>query len=160
MLYTSPWSRFELTTSVMIGTDCIGSCKSNYHTITVMTDPKLFIVLLDKVKNTTVILELQVLHTIRVYFFHTSIVWRILAMTLWKESWNFNGQQFNQYQQNKRVHLTLTHWTQKKHDISRWISRSWLGTVRKMLQIVDIIGKYQSCIDLILVIPVYSTILG
>ena len=35
MLYTSPWSRFELTTSVVIGTDCIGSCKSNYHTITV-----------------------------------------------------------------------------------------------------------------------------
>jgi hypothetical protein len=33
MLYTSPWSRFELTTSVVIGTDCIGSCKSNYHTI-------------------------------------------------------------------------------------------------------------------------------
>jgi hypothetical protein len=30
MLYTS---RFELTTSVVIGTDCIGSCKSNYHTI-------------------------------------------------------------------------------------------------------------------------------
>ena len=34
MLYTSPWSRFKLTTSVVIGTDCIGSCKSNYHTIT------------------------------------------------------------------------------------------------------------------------------
>jgi hypothetical protein len=34
MLYTSPWSRFELTTSVVIGTDCIDSCKSNYHTIT------------------------------------------------------------------------------------------------------------------------------
>ena len=34
MLYISPWSRFELTTSVMIGTDCIGSDKSNYHTIT------------------------------------------------------------------------------------------------------------------------------
>jgi hypothetical protein len=31
-LYTSPWSRFELTTSVVIGTDCIGSCKPNYHT--------------------------------------------------------------------------------------------------------------------------------
>jgi hypothetical protein len=27
MFYTSPWSRFELTTSVAIGTDCIGSCK-------------------------------------------------------------------------------------------------------------------------------------
>jgi hypothetical protein len=25
--------RFELTTSVVIGTDCIHSCKSNYHTI-------------------------------------------------------------------------------------------------------------------------------
>ena len=33
----SPWSRFELTTSVVIGTDCIGSCKSNYHTITATT---------------------------------------------------------------------------------------------------------------------------
>jgi hypothetical protein len=28
-----PWSIFELT-SVVIGTDYIGSCKSNYHTIT------------------------------------------------------------------------------------------------------------------------------
>jgi hypothetical protein len=33
MLYTTPWSRFELTTSVVIGNDCIGSCKSNCHTI-------------------------------------------------------------------------------------------------------------------------------
>jgi hypothetical protein len=33
MLYTSPWSRFELT-SVGIGTDSIGNCKSNYHTTT------------------------------------------------------------------------------------------------------------------------------
>ena len=40
MLYTSPWSRFELTTSVVIiGTDCIGSFKSNYHTIAATTDP-------------------------------------------------------------------------------------------------------------------------
>jgi len=33
MFYTSPWSRFELATSVVIGTDCIGIRKSNYHTI-------------------------------------------------------------------------------------------------------------------------------
>jgi hypothetical protein len=39
MLYTSPWAGFELTTSVIIGTDCIGSCKSNYHTITATTAP-------------------------------------------------------------------------------------------------------------------------
>jgi hypothetical protein len=37
MLYTSYWSRFKLTTSVVIGTDCIGSCKSNYHAITATT---------------------------------------------------------------------------------------------------------------------------
>jgi hypothetical protein len=32
MLYTSPWLGFELTTSVVIWTDCIGSCKSSHHT--------------------------------------------------------------------------------------------------------------------------------
>jgi hypothetical protein len=30
---------FELTTSVVIGTDCIGSCKSKYHTITATKAP-------------------------------------------------------------------------------------------------------------------------
>jgi len=29
--YTSLWAGFELTTLVVIGTDCTGSCKSNYH---------------------------------------------------------------------------------------------------------------------------------
>jgi len=37
MLYISSWSRFELKTSVVICTDCIGSCKFNYHTITATT---------------------------------------------------------------------------------------------------------------------------
>jgi hypothetical protein len=41
MLYASPWSIFELITSVVIGSDCIGSCKSNYHTITAMTAPNI-----------------------------------------------------------------------------------------------------------------------
>jgi len=39
MLYTSPWVGFEPTISEVIGTDCIGSCKSNYHTITAKTAP-------------------------------------------------------------------------------------------------------------------------
>jgi hypothetical protein len=39
LLSISPWSRLELTTSVVIGTDCIGSCKSNYHTMTATTAP-------------------------------------------------------------------------------------------------------------------------
>jgi len=34
MLLTSLWSGYKLTTSVVIDTDCIGSFKSNYHTIT------------------------------------------------------------------------------------------------------------------------------
>ena len=41
MLYQAhlAWAVFELTTLVVIGTDCIGSCKSNYQTITAMTAP-------------------------------------------------------------------------------------------------------------------------
>ena len=31
-----PCMGFELTISMVKGTDCIGSCKSNYHTITAM----------------------------------------------------------------------------------------------------------------------------
>ena len=38
MLKTSPWAGVEPTTSVVISTDCIGSCKSNYHMITTVTD--------------------------------------------------------------------------------------------------------------------------
>jgi hypothetical protein len=36
-------SGFEPTTSMVIGTDCIGSCKSNYHTITATMFPLPFI---------------------------------------------------------------------------------------------------------------------
>ena len=32
--YTSPRAGFELTTLVVVCTDCIGSCKSKYHTTT------------------------------------------------------------------------------------------------------------------------------
>jgi hypothetical protein len=31
------WTGFELTMLMVIGTDCISSCISNYHTITTMT---------------------------------------------------------------------------------------------------------------------------
>ena len=39
MLYISHWAGVEPTTSVVIGTDCIGSCYTNNHTITAMTAP-------------------------------------------------------------------------------------------------------------------------
>jgi hypothetical protein len=34
------WVGFQLTTLVVIGTDCIDSCKSNYHAITTTTAPQ------------------------------------------------------------------------------------------------------------------------
>ena len=37
--YTSPSAGFELTTSVLIGSYCAGSCKANYHTMTTTTVP-------------------------------------------------------------------------------------------------------------------------
>ena len=37
MLYNSPLEEVETITSVVIGTDCIGSCKPNYHTIEAST---------------------------------------------------------------------------------------------------------------------------
>ena len=48
MLYTSPWAGVE-PTSVVIGTDCTGNCKSNYHTITatIIED----VVILDPIKH-------------------------------------------------------------------------------------------------------------
>ena len=42
MLYQvgSPQAAFKLTMLVVIGTDCMGSCKSIYHTITTKATPK------------------------------------------------------------------------------------------------------------------------
>jgi hypothetical protein len=39
MLYSSSRAGFKLTTWLVIGTDCIGNCKSNYHKITATTTP-------------------------------------------------------------------------------------------------------------------------
>ena len=33
------WAGFKLMTLVVIANDCLGNCKSNYHTITTMTVP-------------------------------------------------------------------------------------------------------------------------
>ena len=42
-MYAFAWAGFELTTLVVIGTDCIGSFKSKYHTFTTTTVPYAFI---------------------------------------------------------------------------------------------------------------------
>jgi len=41
--YTSASAGFEFTTSVVIGIDCTGSCKSNHHMIMITTTPVLYI---------------------------------------------------------------------------------------------------------------------
>ena len=47
MLYRAhlTWAGFELTTLVVLGTDCIGSCISNYHTIMTTTVPKKYYII-------------------------------------------------------------------------------------------------------------------
>jgi hypothetical protein len=40
--YTSPWTGFKLTIFMVIGTNCTGSCKSNYHAIKTTIAPVLF----------------------------------------------------------------------------------------------------------------------
>jgi len=40
--YTSPWMGFKFTKLVVIGTDYIGSYKSNYHTIRIMSTPAIY----------------------------------------------------------------------------------------------------------------------
>ena len=53
MLYPLHWPGFELTTSVVIGADYIGSCKSNYHTITgIIKGGYMYIVLFISYKTT------------------------------------------------------------------------------------------------------------
>ena len=49
--YTLPWAWFELSTLVVIGTDCLGSCKFNYYTITTMMAP-------DNFEDYTLIIEI------------------------------------------------------------------------------------------------------
>ena len=62
ILYNSSWLKFELITSVVIGTDCTGSCKSNYHTI--MTRMASFKLIIDKFVDC---------HNIIVLFFESGI---------------------------------------------------------------------------------------
>jgi bacterioferritin-associated ferredoxin len=61
MLYTSPWLRFELTTLMVIGTDCMGSCRSRpWQTCTSLNQTLIFYISLpykkgfSQMKNTVV----------------------------------------------------------------------------------------------------------
>jgi hypothetical protein len=74
MLYWVHLTRagFKLTTLVVIGTDCIGSCKSNYHTITTMTAPN----------NNWSIFDLEI-PKIKKFLSCKSFVFKIVRMFCW-----------------------------------------------------------------------------
>ena len=69
ILYTSPRSRFDLASSVVIGTDCIGSCKSTYHRITATTTPYFIFVFVTNF-NVKAIQEIYCCLTVRIVKMH------------------------------------------------------------------------------------------
>ena len=50
--YIAPLAGFELTTLLVICTDCTGSCKSNYHTIMATTPPPIILCMLSRKVHT------------------------------------------------------------------------------------------------------------
>jgi len=62
------WMVFELTTLVVIDTDCIGGYKSNYHTITNTTPLSLFDgIILHNIKSSTFLQEITVYDSLLSY---------------------------------------------------------------------------------------------
>jgi hypothetical protein len=91
MLYASPWSRFELTTSVVIGYDCIGSYKSNYHTITGPQKSDQLMIYIYIQHWQVIVLECNICHFLittvmhmetlnDILYTHNSIEWGVRAM--------------------------------------------------------------------------------
>jgi hypothetical protein len=70
------WAGLELTTSVVICTDCIGSCKFNYHTITAMTAPNATWLLYNKLLSNT-------RNTIENYYWFYTKNKRVVFTELW-----------------------------------------------------------------------------
>jgi hypothetical protein len=74
-------SRFELTTSVVISTDCIGSCKSNYHAImsTTAPDPNLTMIICLYRRKKSILLwnHLSKVHLNLVFKVHLNLVYKV-----------------------------------------------------------------------------------
>jgi hypothetical protein len=67
------WAGFKLAISVVIGTDCIGSCKSNYHMIMTMKATKK-----ESVNNhptTGVKINVLLLYGISLFSFNVKLIW-------------------------------------------------------------------------------------
>ena len=70
------WAEFKPTIAVVIDSDCIGSCRPNYHTITIPTDPMRMVVRSIKRKSIrfqTLLRTMYVPSLVKIY-------WRILIL--------------------------------------------------------------------------------
>jgi hypothetical protein len=105
MLYTSPWAGVKPTKSVVIGTDCIGRCKSNYSTITATTALFTLYMYLSA--------EFYTLIPVLCTYKSTYHINRHMSI-LWKESFNSVGQQIQLYKQDEQLPLISNKWTQRR----------------------------------------------
>jgi hypothetical protein len=73
------WSRFKLTTSVVIGTDCIGICKSNYHTTMATMAPQIVYMYVWKCNKFMKIWKLNTgAREILKYYGYLLVTWHVL----------------------------------------------------------------------------------
>jgi hypothetical protein len=84
MLYTLPSTRVKLTTTVVIGTDSLGICKSNHHTITAMTVELRTFVLVHLAIVLSVLLRLRILITTLIFLCSSClfVIFCLLAIVL------------------------------------------------------------------------------
>ena len=79
------WAGFEISTLVLIGTDCTGSYESSCNKTAIRSRPR------RSLQSVSIPINIR----------------------LWKESLTHDGHQFCQYQQNEQSPLILTQWTQQ-----------------------------------------------
>ena len=94
---------------MVIGTDCTGSCKSNYHTITTTTAPQYIGIQKQKVTNSNLNKELCFLLTPR-----PSRESNNMNISCFTWLWTKVGKQFHQYLQHQQSPHTSNNWTQKR----------------------------------------------
>jgi hypothetical protein len=88
MLYTSPWPRFELTASVVIGTTRIDNCISNYHMITATTAPTINWQIQDIEKyHITIIYHIALIYSVRIISPLPFFLWNHLTSPLFPMRW-------------------------------------------------------------------------
>jgi hypothetical protein len=104
----------EIRTSMVIGTDCVGSCKSNYHTITITTAPKLCLLFRSYRLN-----QLINLSTARPPLFISSsdiLFWYLLIIICKENEWIFSKFKISKFEVTIRLikcyfmnHIWLQH---------------------------------------------------